>query len=109
MNRLVVLAAMLGVAIAWPGTASAQALGTFRWQQLPYCNVITVRVVQAGATFQLDGVDDQCGAATQASSTRSRSAGMLPKEDREPKGSLRWAIKLPMAVERSKGTLPVSR
>jgi hypothetical protein len=67
MNRFVVVAAMLGVAVVWPGSAAAQPLGTFRWQQLPYCNVITVRVVQADAVFQLDGVDDQCGTGTQAS------------------------------------------
>jgi len=59
--------AMVGLTIAWPDSAPAQTLGTFRWQQLPYCNVITVRVVQAGSVFQLDGVDDQCGAARQAS------------------------------------------
>jgi hypothetical protein len=49
--------------------ASAQPLGVFRWQQLPYCNVLTLNVVQAGAVYQLDGTDDQCGAATRAAVT----------------------------------------
>ncbi len=44
--------------------ASAQSLGTFRWQLQPYCNVVSVNVVQAGGVYQLDGVDEQCGAAT---------------------------------------------
>ncbi len=47
-------------------SASAQTIGTFRWQQQPYCNVITLNVVQAGTIFQLDGFDDQCGASTRA-------------------------------------------
>ena len=49
---------VLGVA-----DASAQPLGTFRWQQQPYCNVVTFNVVQQGAVYQLDGFDDQCGSA----------------------------------------------
>jgi hypothetical protein len=40
----------------------AQPLGTFRWQQEPYCNVITLNVVQSGGVFELDGFDDECGA-----------------------------------------------
>ncbi len=47
--------------------ATAQSLGTFRWQQQPYCNVLTLNVVQSGAIYQLDGFDDQCGAPTRAS------------------------------------------
>jgi hypothetical protein len=58
---------VVSLLIVGAGSVSAQPLGTFRWQQLPYCNVLTVRVVQAGSVFQLDGVDDQCGAGTQAS------------------------------------------
>ena len=47
-------------------SASAQPLGTFRWQQSPYCNVVTVNAVHSGGVYQLDGIDDQCGAPTQA-------------------------------------------
>jgi hypothetical protein len=51
------------------GTAAAQTVGTFRWQQLPYCNVITLTVVQQSGIYQVDGFDDQCGAATRAAVT----------------------------------------
>jgi hypothetical protein len=53
-------------ALGLPAPAVAQSLGTFRWQQQPYCNVITVNVVQAGQVYQVDGFDDQCGASTRA-------------------------------------------
>lgn len=49
------------------GVAAAQPLGTFRWQVQPYCNVLTVTVVQQGGQYQIDGTDDQCGAAQKAS------------------------------------------
>jgi hypothetical protein len=51
------------------GTAAAQTVGTFRWQQQPYCNVVTVTVVQQSGIYQVDGFDDQCGAATRAAVT----------------------------------------
>lgn len=51
------------------GTAVAQTVGTFRWQQQPYCNVITLTVVQQSGVYQVDGFDDQCGAATRAAVT----------------------------------------
>lgn len=61
--RLVcVLAVMAGLA----QTASAQVIGTFRWQLLPYCNVVTLAVTQQGAQYLLDGTDDQCGAGAAA-------------------------------------------
>ena len=47
-------------------TAGAQSLGTFRWQLQPYCNVVTVQIVQQGAVYTLDGFDDQCGAPQRA-------------------------------------------
>jgi len=59
---LVACAALLCIS----GTASAQVLGTFRWQQQPYCNIVTLNIVQAGSIYHLDGVDDQCGAGTAA-------------------------------------------
>ncbi|MCC6991333.1 MAG: hypothetical protein IT181_20170 [Acidobacteria bacterium] len=49
-----------------PQSAAAQTLGTFRWQLQPYCNVLSVTVTQNGASYTLDGYDDQCGAATRA-------------------------------------------
>jgi hypothetical protein len=50
-------------------SASAQSLGTYRWQLQPYCNVVSVTVVQQGAQYQIDGTDDQCGAGQRASVT----------------------------------------
>lgn len=46
--------------------AAAQVIGTFRWQLLPYCNVVTLVVTQQGAQYLLDGTDDQCGAGAAA-------------------------------------------
>ncbi|MGE0360330.1 MAG: hypothetical protein AB7H93_04740 [Vicinamibacterales bacterium] len=48
------------------GAASAQSLGTFRWQLQPFCNVVTVNVIQQGAVYTVDGFDDQCGAPQRA-------------------------------------------
>jgi hypothetical protein len=68
MRILKALALAAFVVGPWLATAaSAQPLGTFRWQLQPYCNVITVTVVQQGAQYQLDGNDDQCGAEVKAS------------------------------------------
>lgn len=53
--------------IASSTKATAQTVGTFRWQQQPYCNVITLTVTQVGLTYRLEGVDDQCGATVRAS------------------------------------------
>jgi hypothetical protein len=64
---LIILAALC--AGAFPRTATAQTIGTFRWQQQPYCNVITLTVVQQSGIYQVDGFDDQCGAATRAAVT----------------------------------------
>ncbi|MFN7978360.1 MAG: tail fiber domain-containing protein [Vicinamibacterales bacterium] len=61
----VVAALVLGV-LCVPAPARAQSLGTFRWQLQPYCNVITVNIVQQGAVFTADGFDDQCGASQRA-------------------------------------------
>ncbi len=47
--------------------AQGTVLGTFRWQLQPFCNVLTVSVVQVGAQYHIDGTDDLCGAARKAS------------------------------------------
>jgi hypothetical protein len=53
---LTVLAAALHSA-----PASAQNLGTFRWQLQPYGSVLNLTVVQQGAVYLLDGFESQCG------------------------------------------------
>lgn len=44
-----------------PALASAQTLGTFRWNTAPYCNVLTVTVTQVGSAYTIDGFEEQCG------------------------------------------------
>ena len=61
--RLVCLLAVMA-GLARP--VAAQGIGTFRWQLLPYCNVVTLAVTQQGAQYLLDGTDDQCGAGAAA-------------------------------------------
>src|SRR5687767_15656952 len=62
----ITLLSLLGVMwLSMP--AMAQPLGTFRWQLLPYCNVLTLNVIQQGGIYTLDGTDDGCGAAHAAS------------------------------------------
>ena len=60
---LAVVVLLAGIA----GTAAGQPIGTFRWQLQPFCNVLTVTVVQVGSQYHIDGTDDQCGAARRAS------------------------------------------
>jgi hypothetical protein len=49
--------------------ANAQPLGVFRWQMQPFCNVLSLTVVQTGASYTLAGTDDLCGAAQAAPAT----------------------------------------
>jgi len=60
--------AVLGLSV-WARPVAAQTVGTFRWQQQPYCNVITLTVVQQSGIYQVHGFDDQCGAGTRAAAT----------------------------------------
>jgi hypothetical protein len=55
----VVLAFALLGAVTTP--LEAQPLGTFRWQLRPYCNVVSLSVMQEGGLYRLEGTDDQCG------------------------------------------------
>ena len=52
--------------LAPPLGAQGPVLGTFRWQLQPFCNVLTVTVIQQGAVYTVDGYDDQCGAPQRA-------------------------------------------
>lgn len=60
-----VITAILGV-LTLAGSAWAQPLGAFRWQQQPYCNVLTLNVIGEGGNYTLDGTDDLCGAGQKA-------------------------------------------
>ena len=61
MTRGGLVAAAVFGACLWAGPASAQPLGTFTWQLQPFCNVLTLSVVQQGPVYLLDGYDDLCG------------------------------------------------
>lgn len=60
-------AVVLALAASSATRASAQPLGSFRWQLQPYCNVVTLNVTRNGTVYTLDGYDDLCGAAARAS------------------------------------------
>lgn len=68
VRRLIAVVSFAVAALA-SSDAHAQVLGPFRWQLQRYCNVVTVTIVQTGATFRVEGVDDLCGAANQAGVT----------------------------------------
>jgi hypothetical protein len=66
VRRVLCLALLIGA--VYPVTSAvAQPLGTFRWQLQPYCNVLSLQVVQQAGIFLIDGTDDQCGGAQLAS------------------------------------------
>lgn len=60
--RVIAVIAIVGAAtFGAANRASAQPLGTFRWNTAPFCNVLSLTVTQVGATFTLDGFEEQCG------------------------------------------------
>lgn len=63
-GRLVMAASCV---VLMAGSAWAQPLGTFRWQQQPYCNIFALNVIGEGGNYTLDGTDDLCGATQKAS------------------------------------------
>jgi hypothetical protein len=52
-------------------TATAEPLGTFRWQLQPFCNVVTLHVTRTGDVYTLAGFDDLCSAGKRASAIGS--------------------------------------
>src|SRR5262245_52399468 len=54
-------------------SASAQVFGTFPWQMQPFCNVVTLSLINTPTGFTLEGVDDQCGAANKGSAVGTAS------------------------------------
>jgi Collagen triple helix repeat (20 copies) len=96
MTRLRTLAAVTALwALALPAQAAGQTVGTFRWQLQPFCNVVTLVVVQQGGQYQLDGTDDQCG--SQVAVVRGLA---VPRPD----GSVAFGLTIVTAP----GGLPVS-
>lgn len=56
---VVVVATVVLTGVA--ATASAQAIGSFRWRAEPYCNVFDLTVTQNGGVFMLNGFEEPCG------------------------------------------------
>lgn len=67
LGRLTCATSTLCVLVLAATAADAQPLGSFTWQVQPFCNRVTVMVTQAGATYTLYGLDDQCGSQSRAS------------------------------------------
>ena len=79
--------------VALPPLASAQTLGTFRWQMRPYCNLLTLTVTQVGGVYRVEGTDDECGAGRDRASVgglaihESRRQHRHGLDDRHPPGA----------------------
>ena len=90
--RFALVTAVLG--LVSPGAAAAQPIGTFAWQTQPYCNQIVVAVTQIGATYTLDGYDDQCGGANPRAPLTGAAAI-------NPDGSIGFGLNIVTAAGRS--------
>jgi hypothetical protein len=94
MARTLAFAAAVGA--FWSAApAQAQPIGTYSWQLQPYCNLLTIAVVQQGGQYQLDGRDDLCG--------EPAGATLVGLAIRNPNGS----IGLGMTIVTSHGGTPV--
>ncbi len=60
MQRFITSVAF-GLVLLAAAPASAQSLGTFRWQLQPYGSVLHLNVVQQGSIYLLNGFEAQCG------------------------------------------------
>ena len=61
LRKLVMTLMVAGCTGLAPAPAVAQIIGSFGWQMQPFCNVVTLTVVQAGPVYQLIGTDNLCG------------------------------------------------
>jgi hypothetical protein len=72
-RRAAVVAVALVMLSASPGRA--QALGPFKWQLAPYCNVVTFTATPDAGGFRLAGVDDGCGGTASPAEGRATVNG----------------------------------
>jgi hypothetical protein len=56
------LAGLILVAAVSPVSAQVQTMGTLSWKMEPYCNTLTLTVVQDPAGIRLQGTEDLCDA-----------------------------------------------
>lgn len=59
MKRLLFPLAIIAFCLA-AAPASAQTIGTFRWNIAPFCNVLNLTVTQQGDSFALNGFEESC-------------------------------------------------
>lgn len=78
MRRSMLTAAGALIVAAVAPDAAAQSLGAIRWQLAPYCNVLTLDVIQEGGVYRLQGYDDQCGRTGGMWSVVSGTAVLAP-------------------------------
>lgn len=71
LTRVIVSALTAGVWLVATDAASAQVLGTFRWQLAPFCNVVSLRVEQKDSIYELSGTENRCGQPVAAAATGS--------------------------------------
>ncbi|MFN2446514.1 MAG: hypothetical protein ABR606_13140 [Vicinamibacterales bacterium] len=63
MRSRTTLIAVLPALMVLSAPVHAQVIGSFSWQMQPFCNVVTLRVIQQGGLYQLIGTDNLCGGA----------------------------------------------
>jgi hypothetical protein len=66
MTRAIFLLSAATVVLS-PAGAYAQMFGTFTWQMQPYCNRVTLTLINSPGGFTFSGSDDQCGSVSKAS------------------------------------------
>lgn len=75
IQRLVAAAMVAAALFVTVAESSAQVIGTFRWRFEPYCNVVTLTVIQQGPVYSAIGTDDDCGFTTGSPATASFFVG----------------------------------
>jgi hypothetical protein len=68
-SRVLVVSLIAAGVLSSASPVYAQPLGAFRWQMQPFCNVVTLTIVQEESSLLLTGNDDLCGTASPAPAT----------------------------------------
>lgn len=64
LPQCLTLSALCLLGLAAPAESEAQVIGTFMWRTEPYCNTLTLTVIQEGPVFRLHGTEDLCSNST---------------------------------------------
>ena len=68
MTRTILWLSAVAVLLS-PAGASAQVFVTFTWQMQPFCNRVTLTLINSPGGFTLSGSDDRCGAVSKSGAT----------------------------------------